>query len=186
VTVRDAEGKDHLSPLYFVSPDQINFVVPAETALGNATITIASAGRSVISDTIYVASVAPSIFEANAEGLAAANLLRIRGDVSEYDPISQRDPTTSQVVAVPIDLSPETDSFFLIMYGTGVRFRSSVDSVKATVGGIDAPVVYAGSAGSSDGLDVLSIKLPTEVHGWADVVTTVDGVAANIVRILIK
>jgi uncharacterized protein (TIGR03437 family) len=186
VTVRDAEGKDHLSPLYFVSPDQINFVVPAETALGNATITIASAGRSVISDTIYVASVAPSIFEANAEGLAAANLLRIRGDVSEYDPISQRDPTTSQVVAVPIDLSPETDSFFLIMYGTGVRFRSSVDSVKATVGGIDAPVVYAGSAGSSDGLDVLSIKLPTEVHGWADVVTTVDGVAANTVRILIK
>ena len=186
VTVRDAEGKDHLSPLYYVSPDQINFVVPAETALGNATITIASAGRSVISDTIYVASVAPSIFEANAEGLAAANLLRIRGDVSEYDPISQRDPTTSQVVAVPIDLSPETDSFFLIMYGTGVRFRSSVDSVKATVGGIDAPVVYAGSAGSSDGLDVLSIKLPTEVHGWADVVTTVDGVAANTVRILIK
>ena len=186
VTVRDAEGKDHLSPLYYVSPDQINFVVPAETALGNATITIASAGRSVISDTIYVASVAPSIFEANAEGLAAANLLRVRGNASEYDPISQRDPTTSQVVAIPIDLSPDTDSFYLILYGTGVRFRSSVDSVKATVGGIDSQVVYAGSAGSSDGLDVLSIKLPTEVHGWADVVTTVDGVAANTVRILIK
>jgi hypothetical protein len=32
----------------------------------------------------------------------------------------------------------------------------------------------------------VSIKLPTEVHGWADVVTTVDGVAANTVRILIK
>jgi len=186
LTVRDAEGKDRLASLYFVSPDQINFVVPADTAVGTATITIASAGRSVISDTIYIASVAPSMFEANADGVAAANLLRVRGDVSEYDPISQRDPTTSQVVAIPIDLSPDTDTFYLIVYGTGVRFRSSVDSVKATVGGIDSPVVYAGSAASSDGLDVVNIKLPTEVHGWADIVTTVDGVAANTVRILIK
>ena len=31
-------------------------------------------------------------------------------------------------------------------------------------------------------MDLVSIKLPTEVHGWADVVTTVDGVAANTVR----
>ena len=110
LTVRDAEGKDRLASLYFVSPDQINFVVPAETAVGTATITIASAGRSIISDTIYIASVAPSMFEANADGLATANLLRVRGDVSEYDPISQRDPTTSQVVAIPIDLSPDTDT----------------------------------------------------------------------------
>jgi len=186
VTVRDAEGKDRLAPLYFVSPDQINFVVPAETAVGTGTITIANAGRSVISDTIYIAPVAPSLFEANADGLAAANLLRVRGDVSEYDPISQRDPTTSQVVAIPVDLSPDTDSFYLILYGTGARFRSSTDSVKATVGGMDAQVVYAGAAGTSEGLDLVSIKLPAELHGWADVVTTVDGVAANTVRILIK
>jgi len=186
MTVRDAEGKDRLAQLYYVSPDQINFVVPAETAIGPATITVASAGRSIVSATIYVASVAPSLFEANADGLAAANLLRVRGDVSEYDPISQRDASTTQVVAIPIDLSPDTDNFYLILYGTGVRYRSSADSVKATVGGLDAQVVYAGAAGTSEGLDLVSIKLPTEVHGWADIVTTVDGVAANTVRILIK
>jgi len=186
MTVRDAEGKDRLAQLYYVSPDQINFVVPAETAIGPATITVASAGRSIVSATIYVASVAPSLFEANADGLAAANLLRVRGDVSEYDPISQRDASTTQVVAIPIDLSPDTDNFYLILYGTGVRYRSSADSVKATVGDLDAQVVYAGAAGTSEGLDLVSIKLPTEVHGWADIVTTVDGVAANTVRILIK
>ena len=186
VTVHDAGGKDRLAPLYYVSPDQINFVVPAETALGRATITVASAGRSIVSGTIYVDTVAPSLFEANADGLAAANLLRVRGDYSEYDPISQRDPSTSQVVAIPLDLSSDTDTFYLILYGTGVRFRSSLDSVKATVGGMDAQVVYAGSAGNPEGLDLVSIKLPTEVHGYADIVTTVDGVAANTVRILIK
>jgi uncharacterized protein (TIGR03437 family) len=186
VTVRDAEGKNRLAPLYFVSPDQINFVVPAETATGPATVTVANLGRSIASATIYVASIAPSVFEANADGLAAANLLRVRGDVSEYDPISQRDPSTNQVVAIPIDLSPDTDSFFLILYGTGVRFRSSLDAVSATVGGLDAQVVYAGSAGASEGLDLVSIKLPTQVHGWTDIVTTVDGVAANTVRVLIK
>jgi len=186
VTVRDEQGVDRLAPLYFVSPNQINFVIPAETSIGNATITIASAGRSVISGTIYVAAIAPSLFEANADTLAAANLLRIRGDVSEYDPISQLDPATNQVVAIPIDLSPDTDTFYLITYGTGLRFRSSADSVRATVGGVDSPVVYAGSAGASDGLDVVNILLPKDLHGWADILITVDGVAANTVRILFK
>jgi uncharacterized protein (TIGR03437 family) len=186
VTVRDAQGTDRLAPLYFVSPNQINFVIPAETSLGPATITVANSGRFVISGTAYVASVAPSLFEANADNLAAGNLLRVRGDVSEYDPISQVESGTNQVVAVPIDLSPDTDRFYLILYGSGIRLRSSLDSVRATVGGMDAIVVYAGSAGAGDGLDLVSVLLPTQLHGWADVVITVDGVTANTVRVLIK
>ena len=175
-----------MAPLYFVSPNQINFVIPAETSLGPATITVANSGRFVISGTAYVASVAPSLFEANADNLAAGNLLRVRGDVSEYDPISQVESGTNQVVAVPIDLSPDTDRFYLILYGSGIRLRSSLDSVRATVGGMDAIVVYAGSAGAGDGLDLVSVLLPTQLHGWADVVITVDGVTANTVRVLIK
>ena len=126
------------------------------------------------------------MFEANADALAAANLLRVRGDVSEYDPVSQLDPATNQVVAVPIDLSPDTDRFYLILYGTGILQRSSLDAVKATVGGLDAPVVFAGSAGASDGLDVVNVSLPTGLHGWADIAVTVDGVAANTLRVLFK
>jgi uncharacterized protein (TIGR03437 family) len=186
VTVRDAQGVDRLALLYFVSPNQINFVVPAETSSGTATISVANGGRPVISGTIYVSPVAPSMFVVNADNLAAANLLRVRGDVSEYDSIWQLDSTTNQVVAVPADLSPDTDRFYLILYATGLRFRSSVDGVKATVGGEDATVVYAGSANSSDGLDVLNILLPTDLHGWVDVAVTVDNMAANTVRILLK
>jgi uncharacterized protein (TIGR03437 family) len=126
------------------------------------------------------------MFVVNADNLAAANLLRVRGDVSEYDSIWQLDSTTNQVVAVPADLSPNTDRFYLILYATGLRFRSSVDGVKATVGGEDATVAYAGSANSSDGLDVLNILLPTDLHGWVDVAVTVDNMAANTVRILLK
>jgi hypothetical protein len=87
VTVHDAEGKDRLAPLYYVSPDQINFVVPAETALGSATIAIANAGRSIVTGTIYVTSVAPSIFEANADdsgrtiSCGSGRRYRVRSDI---------------------------------------------------------------------------------------------------------
>ncbi len=47
VKVRDSAGAERLAPLFFVSPAQINYQMPAGTANGAATITVTSGDGSV-------------------------------------------------------------------------------------------------------------------------------------------
>ena len=68
VTVRDALGVSRLAPLLFVSPGQINHLIPAGTAPGAATVTVQSGNGQISSGTVQVAQVAPGIFTANQSG----------------------------------------------------------------------------------------------------------------------
>ena len=70
---------------------------------------------------------------------------------------------------------------YLILYGTGIRGRSALSNVTATINGASAQVLYAGSQGSYLGLDQVNIQVPQASRGTsgAEVVVTVDGVAAN-------
>jgi uncharacterized protein (TIGR03437 family) len=56
------------------------------------------------------------------------------------------------------------------------------------VGGVDAPVAYAGVQGSSPGLDQVNALLPRSLagRGLVDVVLTADGQVANSVQIAVK
>jgi hypothetical protein len=49
---------------------------------------------------------------------------------------------------VPIDFGAATDQLFLVAYGTGFRYRSSLSAVTCTVGGTSATVGYAGEQGA--------------------------------------
>jgi uncharacterized protein (TIGR03437 family) len=51
-----------------------------------------------------------------------------------------------------------------------------------------ASVSYAGPSGTFDGVDIVNVLLPQELRGkgTADVLVTVDGTTANIVRVVIK
>ena len=114
--------------------------------------------------------------------------LRVRGDSYDYESIVQLDPTTNQFVGVPIDLGYDTDQVYLTLYGTGLRFRPSLDSVSVTIGGLPAPVVYAGAADYYDGIDIVNVLLPQELRGRGnvDVVLVVNGAWANTVQVLIQ
>lgn len=56
------------------------------------------------------------------------------------------------------------------------------------IGGIAAPVIFAGEQGEFAGLDQINVALPSALAGRGDVevALTVDGKAANPVRITIK
>jgi len=75
----------------------------------------------------------------------------------------------------------------LLLFGTGLRERSSLDKVAAKIGGVEALVSYVGEQGAV-GLDQVNVGLPRSLagRGEADVVLTVDGQVANTVRINIK
>ena len=83
-------------------------------------------------------------------------------DVFEVD-------ATGVVIARPIIIS-NGDQVYLIVYGTG--FRAAGGDISATVGGISAPILYAGRRGVQPGLDQFTIVVPPELatggHGCAD------------------
>jgi uncharacterized protein (TIGR03437 family) len=188
VKVRDSAGVDRLAPLFFVSPAQINYQMPAGTNKGPSTISLTSGDGSVFTGTTLITAIAPGVFTANAsgQGVAAAVALRIRADGSQrYEPVAQFDPAQNRFVPVPIGLGPETDQVFLILFGTGIRHRSSLASTSAKLGGVDAQATFAGALDGFVGLDQVNVRIPRNLigRGEVDVALTVDGQAANTVRI---
>ncbi|HMX28155.1 MAG TPA: SMP-30/gluconolactonase/LRE family protein [Blastocatellia bacterium] len=191
VKVTDSAGTDRLSPLFFVAPSQVNYLIPPGTAAGGATATLTAGDGSIFTEGLRIAAIAPGVFSANASGqdVASAVALRVRADNSQsYEAVARFDSAANRFVAVPIDLGAASDQVFLLLYGTGIRGRSALSAVTATIGGINAPVEYAGAQGDFAGLDQLNVRLPRTLagRGDVDVIVSVDGKPANTVKLNIK
>ena len=191
VVVRDSKGTERLAPLFFVSPEQINFLVPQETAEGLAGFVIKAAGQPEKSGMLLVESVAPALFtaEMSGTGLAAALVVRVRADGTlNYEPVAVFDEAQKKYVASPISLGDATEQVWLALYGSGIRHRTDLNKVAVTIGNLAAQVSFAGPQGQYAGLDQINVLLPRALigRGEVDVVLTVDGKAANTVRVAFK
>jgi hypothetical protein len=133
LTVQDAQGTQRPATLTYVSAGQINFVIPAATAVGEATFTT-SAGNA----TAGVETVSPTLF-------AAVN----------------------------------GPSGYLILYGTGIRNRSSLANVSASINGTAAQVSYAGSQSQYPGLDQVNVIVPAGTALSGTITLTVDYQTSN-------
>ncbi len=188
VKVKDSLGTERAAPLFFVSGGQVNYLVPAGTAGGQATVTITSGDGAASAGNVQVDPVAPGFFSANAngQGIAAAVVLRVKADNSQnYEPIANYDNNQMKFVPAPIDLGPETDQLFLVLYGTGIRNRSALTAVTATIGGEVAEVLYAGVQPDFIGLDQVTLRIPRvlKTRGEVNIVVIVDGKTANTVTV---
>lgn len=191
VTVRDSANNEKLAPLFFVSEGQINLLMPAGLASGEAAIIATNPDGRIARGTVNLASVAPAMFSANAngQGVAAAVVLRIKADGSQsYEPVATLDQAQNRFVAAPIDLGAETDQVFLVAYGTGIRFRNSLGAVAAKIGGVDSQVLFAGPASGFFGLDQVNVRLSRSLtgRGEVDFELMADGQAANVLKLRIK
>ena len=127
--------------------------------------------------------------DSTGTGIAAANIQRVAGDGKQtFENVAIYDPVQSKMVAIPVDLGPATDQVFFVLYGTGIRFNSGLSNVKASIGGLDAQLFYAGQHCCYVGVDQLNILLPRTLagRGDVDVVISVDGKVANTVKLNMK
>ncbi len=194
LVVLDAAGTRRNAPLFFVSPTQVNFQIPSGTSAGTAVIYVLRSGTAVGQGVATIASVAPALFAANAngQGVAAAVVLRAKADGTQtFEPAVQFNSTTNRFEAVPIDLGASSgtgDQVFLIPFGAGFRNRSSLSAVTATIGGTAADVTFAGAQGTLTGLDQANIRIPRSLagRGNVDLVFTVDSKTANTVSLNVK
>jgi uncharacterized protein (TIGR03437 family) len=191
VKVTDSAGAERLAQLFFVSPGQVNLLIPAGTATGLATISITSASGTTTTGKIRIEAVAPGLFSANADGkgVAAALTVRAKADGSQTTELVFRyDAAQNKRVAVPIDLRPQNEQVVLLLFGTGLRFNSGLAGVSVKIGGQDCEVLYAGPQGEFAGLDQVNVRLPRTLigRGEVEVALKVDGKAANVVTLFME
>jgi uncharacterized protein (TIGR03437 family) len=186
VLIRDSNQTERQAPLFYVSPKQINFLIPPETSIGQAQITVIKDGVSGPAGVFQITNVAPSLFTANANGagVASAYALRVTGDAQTTEAVSRFDNGQKAFISIPIHLGAAGEQLYLILYGTGIRNRVGPDPARVSIGGVNAEVAYAGPQGDFDGLDQINLKIPREAAtGEMDLVVAVDGQTSNTVRV---
>jgi uncharacterized protein (TIGR03437 family) len=182
VAVTDSRNNSHRASLFYVSPAQINLVVPAQAAAGAATVTVRSADGRTATGTVEISAVAPGIFAANGggQGVAAALALRVavNGDRTTV-PVARFDSDRRVFVADPVDLGAQGDEVYLLLFGSGLR---SARAVTAVLAGSSIPVLGFSAQAETAGLDQVNIgPVPVSLAGRADaeIQITADGVRSN-------
>jgi uncharacterized protein (TIGR03437 family) len=187
VTVRDAAGNSGSASMLYVSPGQINFVMPPGLATGVATFTLTNGTNTPVTAIGAVGQVGPTLFSMSGtgSGLAAATAASISGVLST--PVSVMNCSSLPCQPVPIDVTTNTP-VYLTLYGTGIRNRSSLDNVLVTVNGISLPALYAGPQPNFAGLDQINVQLTPDLLGSdiSNVAIKVDQHQANTVTVDIQ
>lgn len=191
VTIKDSANVERLASLFFVSPGQINFLIPAGTANGAAMVTIVSGDGKISTGTIQIASVAPALFSANSNGqdVALGVVLRVSADGTQaYEPIARFDSALNRFVALPIDFGAAGDRVYLSLFGTGLRRLTSLSGLAVQIGGATTQVVYAGAQGNLAGVDQVNLLLDRSLAGKGEVniTMTANGLSSNTVKVSFK
>jgi uncharacterized protein (TIGR03437 family) len=178
------------TPIY-VSAKQINVIVPYEIA-GRSSTNIVVSYQGELSAAIpqNVASEAPGIFTFSSTGSGQASVLNQN--------FSFNGPPTGLVVnGATIQTTPAAPGSVIVVYMTGggqttpasvtgtvtpssPLYEIPLSSVTATIGGVNAPVQFAGAApGEVTGVIQLNITVPTNaaaVGNALPLVVTINGV----------
>lgn len=190
--------------LFFVSPTQINYLVPTGVAVGSAQVAIVNNNKVVAQGSLALPGVSPSLFTADSsgQGVPAGQVLRVTANQElSYEALGRYDSAQQKYVPAPV-IRKTGDQLFLVLFGTGFRNAPDTDgntgngaaeSVQATIGGVNAPVLYVGAAPGFAGLDQINIQLPADAVAGSNVTVTIkvsDGqgnlLRANTVTIAIQ
>ncbi len=183
------------APLFFVSPTQINFQMPWEfVGAQQVSLAVTSFGVTSAPVTVNLANPSPAIFSINQQGTG-------QGVVQLANSTTFAAPSGS----IPgVQSSPVTRGNFVTIYCTGLGAVTNqpvdgalssgtnlslvVATVTATVGGVNAPVSFAGLAPGFVALYQVNVQVPTGANTGSAIplVINVGGTASNTVTIAVQ
>jgi uncharacterized protein (TIGR03437 family) len=167
VTVAGADGSKRPAPLYYASPTQVNFVIPADAPSGPAQLTVTSP-KAAATIAVVIGPSAPSL-------VAAGQAIRVHADGTQDPPVA--------LSAAPLAFGAATDQLYLVLYGSGLRHAEN--AVTCAIGGNRIAALYAGAQGGFAGLDQVNLQLPDALRGAGAVSLTcaADGQTSNAVEL---
>ncbi|MGH9939232.1 MAG: hypothetical protein ACREAM_23565, partial [Blastocatellia bacterium] len=164
--------------LLSVSPDQINFVVPEFPAplQLRVPVEIIPGDGPILTTEMAVSPVSPAIFTADSSGggLPAATVLRVRPDGAQVNELLYRRDASGAIIPIPVDLGPEGEKVFLILFLTGIRRATGPTipldipanmSIRVIANGYSLKPSFAGAQGDFAGLDQINVELPRALLG---------------------
>ncbi|MFN0112960.1 MAG: heme-binding protein [Blastocatellia bacterium] len=175
VRVIDSRNVEHFAPLFFVSPGQVNYLIPDKAALGSAQIVITAANGEVSRGDLQLMNSSPAIFTASYTGRGLPVALTTF-DGAVYDSVTNADGSAKAVTA-----SSSWRPNYLLLFGTGLQKASGL---KVRIGGVEITPMYVGAQGSFAGLDQINLMLPANLPGGTtDITLIAEGRASNTVQL---
>ncbi|MFN0101062.1 MAG: hypothetical protein ACKV2U_03110 [Bryobacteraceae bacterium] len=182
VSLEDSNRRVHAAQIFFVSPRQVNFLLPADVAPGAVNVTVRNGTEIVSTGKLNALPVVPALFSAagDGKGVPAAQSLLVKPDGSR-----SLDLIFTPSTLAPIALDHRAGELYIILYGTGFRRGAAAE---AKIGSVTVPVFGISSTPGFFGLDQIAIgPIPAGVPaGVSDLVITVEGRAANTVKLTFK
>ena len=158
-------SQNRLAPLFYVSPTQINFLVPFDLPFGGGSLEVLRDGLSSPPFPITLEPLVPALFTANAEGkgVPAGYYIRALGEAQVRGELYTC-PEEQPCVPLPLESPDPNEDVFLILFGTGFRnFTSTKPEVH--IGSTLAEVTFVGPHPDFAGLDQINIKIPRLLLG---------------------
>ncbi len=178
VRLIDSQNREHAAPLFFVSPGQINYLVPEGMARGSGRVIVTINGAQVSTGTVQIEDASPAMFTTSYTGRGLPVALTTF-DGSYYDSVVNSDGS-----AKPVSQGSVWRPNYLMLFGTGLRHASNL---RIRIGGREVTPIYSGAQGAFAGLDQINVALPTNLPGgMTDVVVTAGGRSSNIVQLRIQ
>jgi uncharacterized protein (TIGR03437 family) len=133
VLVTDRTGWDRPARIVASATTQVNFLLPAELTPGPAVVRFIRGSQEITRAMFDVALISPGIFTANANGMGAPAALVVRttaDGAQTVAPVFTCAESVGTCRPAPIDMPPPA-IYDLILFGTGIRARTSVQGVQA-------------------------------------------------------
>jgi uncharacterized protein (TIGR03437 family) len=165
------------APLYFVSPGQLNVLVPSDIAPGPPVVVQVTTRQGVSSTITSLQPVAPAFFV-------------FGGDIGRY--VAGRHGSDNVTIGKPglyPDSRPAAPGEIIVLYGTGfgatfpaiasgqtvTRPQPIANAINVTIGGVPAEVMWAGL--SATGLNQINLKVPANLpDGDARITARIAGI----------
>ncbi|HEX4945246.1 MAG TPA: matrixin family metalloprotease, partial [Blastocatellia bacterium] len=168
------------SQLFFVSPTQINYLIPASTTAGTKSVVVKNAAGEVARGNIEVAPISPALFTftQNGSGVPAGYVTRVAAGT--FQQTNEQIASFGGGIVTPLTIDRRGDAMYLILFGTGIRYAPNpntandialvgggtlanvAESLEISIGGKVARVDFAGAQGGFYGLDQVNVLIPAD------------------------
>jgi uncharacterized protein (TIGR03437 family) len=172
-------------PIYFASPDQINFQIPPDLAFGEYTLTVSSEGMPDVTSDLSIVRNSPGLFPAAIDGQTYAMVMHEDGTpVTAAAPARQGELLTAYGTGFgPTDhVRPEAAAI-----PSSPRFMI-LDPVRILVGSAIVIPESAYAAAGHVGVDLVQFRLDSSAPSGAAIAIslTVNGVVSNTLTLPIQ